>query len=58
VSITHQPRLNSLQDRHASLDRQLVQEGQRPAPDASTLARLKRAKLRLKEEMERLRTAR
>jgi hypothetical protein len=54
----HQPRLNSLQDRHANLDRQLAQEGQRPAPDAGTIARLKRAKLRLKEEMERLRTAR
>ena len=58
MSITHQPRLNSLQDRHASLDRQLAQEGQRPAPDAGTIARLKREKLRLKEEMERLRAAR
>jgi hypothetical protein len=56
--MTHQPRLNSLQDRHASLDRQLAAEGARPAPDAGTIARLKRAKLRLKEEMERLRAAR
>ena len=55
---TQQPRLNSLQDRHASLDRKLVQEGQRPAPDAATLVKLKVAKLRVKEEMERLRTSR
>jgi hypothetical protein len=58
VIATQQPRLNSLQDRHASLDRQLIQEGRRPAPDAATLAKLKVAKLRLKEEMERLRTSR
>jgi len=58
VIATQQPRLNSLQDRHASLDRQLAQEGQRPAPDAATLAKLKVAKLRLKEEIERLRTSR
>ncbi|MBO1073188.1 YdcH family protein [Roseomonas marmotae] len=56
--MTHQPRLNSLQDRHASLDRQIAAEGARPAPDPSTLTRLKREKLRLKEEMERLRAAR
>lgn len=56
--MTHQPRLDSLQTRHANLDRQLAQEGQRPAPDASTIARLKREKLRLKEEMERLRAGR
>jgi hypothetical protein len=58
VIATQQPRLNSLQDRHASLDRQLAQEGQRPAPDAATLVKLKVAKLRLKEEIERLRTSR
>jgi hypothetical protein len=57
VITTHQPRLNSLQDRHASLDRQLAQEGNRPAPNASAIVRLKRAKLRLKEEMERLRAS-
>jgi hypothetical protein len=56
--MTHQPRLNSLQDRHATLDRQLATEGARPAPDAGTLAKLKLAKLRLKEEMEKLRASR
>jgi hypothetical protein len=56
--MTHQPRLNSLQDRHATLDRQLATEGARPAPDTGTLAKLKLAKLRLKEEMEKLRASR
>ncbi|KAA2211841.1 YdcH family protein [Teichococcus oryzae] len=53
-----EPRLRSLQERHASLERQIAAEGQRPQPDAGTLGRLKRAKLRLKEEMHRLRPAR
>lgn len=53
-----QPRLRSLQERHALLERQIAAEGARPLPDAGTLGRLKRAKLRLKEEMQRLRPAR
>jgi len=53
-----QPRLRSLQERHATLERQIAAEGARPLPDSGTLGRLKRAKLRLKEEMQRLRPAR
>ncbi|MCQ4161290.1 YdcH family protein [Roseomonas sp. GC11] len=53
-----QPRLRSLQERHANLERQIAEEGSRPQPDAGTLGRLKRAKLRLKEEMQRLTSAR
>ncbi|MFB9971122.1 YdcH family protein [Pseudoroseomonas cervicalis] len=53
-----QPRLRSLQERHATLERQIAEEGNRPQPDAGTLMRLKRAKLRLKEEMQRLSSAR
>lgn len=49
------PRLRSLEERHAVLERQLTQEDQRPRPDPAELTRLKREKLRLKEEMERLR---
>ena len=52
------PRLRSLQERHATLERQIAEEGNRPQPDAGALGRLKRAKLKLKEEMERLRPAR
>lgn len=49
-----QPRLRSLQERHATLERQIAEEGNRPQPDTGALSRLKQAKLRLKEEMHRL----
>lgn len=50
-----QSRYESLQSRHASLDARIDEEGQRPLPDAEALGRLKREKLRVKEEMERIR---
>ncbi|MDO9711164.1 YdcH family protein [Paracraurococcus lichenis] len=49
------PRLRSLEERHAVLDRQIGEEDARPRPDEGELQRLKREKLRVKEEMERLR---
>lgn len=55
--MTNSPRLRALETRHATLDQQITQEGARPRPDETELARLKREKLRLKEEMERLRQA-
>ena len=51
------PRLRSLEDRHAALEAKLAAETVRPKPDEAALAQLKREKLRLKEEMERLRAA-
>jgi hypothetical protein len=51
-------RLRSLEDRHGAIDRRIVQEEIRPLPDNAELHRLKREKLRLKDEMERLRTDR
>jgi hypothetical protein len=51
----HPPRLRALEERHAALERQINQEDARPKPDASELARLKREKLRLREEIEKLR---
>ncbi len=48
------PRLRALEDRHATLEARIADEDNRPRPDADQLARLKREKLRLKEEMERL----
>ncbi|MCC6718693.1 MAG: YdcH family protein [Acetobacteraceae bacterium] len=47
-------RIESLKTRHAGLERNIAAEDLRPQPDAETLARLKREKLRLKEEMERM----
>lgn len=48
-------RLDSLKERHASLEMRIAQEDRRPRPDDTELGRLKLEKLKLKEEMERLR---
>jgi len=48
-------RLDALKERHASLEMRIFDEDSRPRPDSETLMRLKIEKLRLKEEMERLR---
>ena len=48
-------RLESLKERHAVLETQIADEDQRPRPDEEMLIRLKLEKLRLKDEMERLR---
>ena len=49
-------RLDALKERHASLETRIFDEDHRPQPDTEALVRLKVEKLRLKEEMERLRT--
>jgi hypothetical protein len=49
-------RLDALKERHASLETRIFDEDHRPRPDSDSLTRLKLEKLRLKEEMERLRT--
>ncbi len=48
-------RLASLQTRHASLDARIEAEDHRPKPDDHALAQLKLEKLRLKDQIERLR---
>jgi hypothetical protein len=50
-----QSRIETLKERHAILETRIADEDQRPQPDGDALARLKVEKLRLKEEMERLR---
>jgi hypothetical protein len=52
-----QSRIESLKSRHASLETRITDEDHRPRPDNDTLARLKLEKLRLKEEMDRLRSS-
>lgn len=47
-------RIASLKAKHADLDEVLDRELHRPAPDTSTLKKLKLEKLRLKEEIDRL----
>ncbi|WP_342669098.1 YdcH family protein [Belnapia moabensis] len=57
VRMMTSPRLRSLEDKHAILERAIGAQDARPRPDELELARLKREKLRLKEEIEKLRRA-
>lgn len=50
-----QSRIESLKERHATLESRIADEDQRPRPDSGTLAKLKVEKLRVKEELDRLR---
>jgi len=47
-----QAHIEALQTRHAGLDERIAQETQRPLPDSALIARLKKEKLRIKEEIE------
>jgi hypothetical protein len=47
--------LVELSERHRALDRKIEEEAARPMADTLRIAELKRQKLRLKDEMERLR---
>jgi hypothetical protein len=44
--------LSALEAKHAGLEAQIEEENQRPMPDTATLHRLKKEKLKIKEEME------
>ena len=50
-----QGRIEALAARHQALEDRIFDEDHRPAPDGAELARLKAEKLRLKDELERLR---
>jgi len=52
--MTMQDYVESLRSKHAHLERQIDDEMHRPLPDQSILSRLKREKLRIKDEMARL----
>lgn len=45
---------SALQMKHAGLERQIQQELSRPMPDDATIQSLKKRKLRIKEEIQRL----
>jgi hypothetical protein len=55
--MTMQDYVESLRSKHAHLERQIDDEMHRPLPDQSVLSRLKREKLRLKDQMARLHDA-
>jgi hypothetical protein len=46
--------VESLRSKHAHLEQEIDEELHRPLPDQSVLTRLKREKLRIKDEMARL----
>ena len=52
--MTARPSLAQLKRRHADLEARIAEEEVRPLPDDSYLAGLKKRKLFLKDEMERL----
>ena len=47
--------VDSLRTKHARLEQLIDEELHRPLPDQAALSRLKKEKLRIKEEIERLR---
>jgi hypothetical protein len=47
-------RIRALRERHSSLEAQIQQETTRPIPDDSRIASLKRQKLRIKDEIQRM----
>ncbi|MBV6633367.1 MAG: DUF465 domain-containing protein [Alphaproteobacteria bacterium] len=49
-------RIETLRSRHSVVDQELSSEVQRPWPNSTTVRRLKREKLRIKDEIERLGT--
>lgn len=49
-----QDRVRSLKEKHGQVETELHQEETRPKPDDARLAYLKREKLALKDEMQRL----
>ena len=51
----HEQADDGLRTRHAKLERLIDDELHRPMPDQTTLTRLKREKLRVKEELEHVR---
>ncbi|MEA3010210.1 MAG: hypothetical protein QOJ91_1902 [Sphingomonadales bacterium] len=46
-----QAHISALQNRHADIEARIEEESQRPMPDTATLARLKKEKLWIKEEI-------
>ena len=47
-----QAHISALESKHAGLDARISKEVQRPLPDTAVIARLKKEKLRIKEEIQ------
>lgn len=51
-----QSHIESLRRKHATIDKEIEYEATRPLPDQTHISELKRLKLRLKEQIQRLET--
>jgi len=52
--MSFEDRIESLRQKHQCLESELRTESQRPLPDPGVVSRIKREKLKLKDEMSRL----
>lgn len=52
--MSYDARIESLRSKHTALDTALQEEGRRPIPNPTVVSDLKRQKLRLKDEIERM----
>ena len=50
-----QAHISALETKHANIDARISAEDRRPQPDAALMSRLKKEKLKLKEELTNLR---
>jgi hypothetical protein len=46
-----QAHISALESKHADIELRILEESQRPLPDMATLSRLKKEKLKVKEEL-------
>ncbi len=53
-SMSLKERIESLRSKHQALEEEVGVESHRPSPDAEVIARLKREKLKIKDEITRL----
>jgi len=54
IGMSQQTHVQALNDKHATMERLIAEETNRPSPDQLKLTKLKREKLKLKEEIARL----
>lgn len=54
MAISVRGSMATLAEKHARIETQIARESQRPQPDWTTIAQLKKEKLRLKEELSRV----
>ncbi len=54
TELTSTDRIEVLKEKHATLENAIAEESNRPMPDSSAVAHLKREKLAIKDELQRI----